>query len=498
MARTMHSGLRWSPWDLDALNDAFEVFQSLVTLAPYLHQALVSDDLRAVKLDSGLAYSDEEGWEDEDAVSSRPTMASLASLLALPSFESSAARPAPQLQATQGVGKKARRQKQRVAAAQSNRFGPLPKRRHSPGHEEAVQLPSFRGAELRTCAGGNWTGPRATKKARLTQRGVRRLRALLEDGHELIEWDGRLYWTLTGASWPSSWARPEGDDWDEVVREMERLMAGANVSETGQSRPFKSLPEAPSTSPFQPHHLSDQPGFSPAVLLAIYRNCTSTIVLRWAGILDQQRELEMPFPKLGIPHHHLQPRADVVTAEHLDMLNNPHGMCGVTFSGRYDHKVGGHIYLEQMKLVCEFPSGSMVLLLSGTCYAAGALFRWVAYGYQTAKSLLSQSGGAALKRELRRRAWRKPAKTEENQRESNISLNAQGLGVKPPSGGTFLSYVHTADHRYDHKPSRVGSIRGWNGETCEPWWPHIHPRRVLVERASVSRTVVQARSGGRG
>ncbi|KAJ7818947.1 hypothetical protein B0H14DRAFT_3473401 [Mycena olivaceomarginata] len=72
MARTTRSRLRWSPWDLDTLNDAFEVFQSRVALAPHLHQALVSDDLCAVKLDSELASSDEEGWEDEDAVSSRP------------------------------------------------------------------------------------------------------------------------------------------------------------------------------------------------------------------------------------------------------------------------------------------------------------------------------------------------------------------------------------------------------------------------------------------
>jgi hypothetical protein len=126
----------------------------------------------------------------------------------------------------------------------------------------------------------------------------------------------------------------------------------------------------------------------------------------------------MPFPNSVFPTTTFNLGPDVVTAEHLDMLNNPHGMCGVTSSGRYDHKVGGHIYLEQMKLVCKFPSGSTVLLLSGTCvhgntpiqkgetrysmtqYAAGALFRWAAYGYQTAKSLLSQSGGAALKREF--------------------------------------------------------------------------------------------------
>ncbi|KAJ7027145.1 hypothetical protein C8F04DRAFT_882825, partial [Mycena alexandri] len=96
-------------------------------------------------------------------------------------------------------------------------------------------------------------------------------------------------------------------------------------------------------------------------------------------------------------------------------LNNPHGMCGVTSGGKYDHKRGGHIFFKQLKLVCEFPSGFTVLLLSGACehgntaiqkgetrysmtqYAAGALFRWQAYGCQSAKLLLAKPGGAALK-----------------------------------------------------------------------------------------------------
>jgi hypothetical protein len=35
-----------------------------------------------------------------------------------------------------------------------------------------------------------------------------------------------------------------------------------------------------------------------------------------------------------------------------------------------------------------------------TQYAAGALFRWAAYGYQSAKSLLSKSGGAEAKQQF--------------------------------------------------------------------------------------------------
>ncbi|KAJ6610574.1 hypothetical protein B0H10DRAFT_1811327, partial [Mycena sp. CBHHK59/15] len=69
-----------------------------------------------------------------------------------------------------------------------------------------------------------------------------------------------------------------------------------------------------------------------------------------------------------------------------------HGLCGITCSGNFDHTIGGHIYLKQLKIVIEFPNGSSILIPSGcinhgntplqageTCssftqYAAGGLF----------------------------------------------------------------------------------------------------------------------------
>ncbi|KAJ6503842.1 hypothetical protein C8R45DRAFT_1185853 [Mycena sanguinolenta] len=87
----------------------------------------------------------------------------------------------------------------------------------------------------------------------------------------------------------------------------------------------------------------------------------------------------------------------------------------VTSAGCFDYKRGGHIYIKPLKTVCEFPSGSTILLLSGTCahgntpiqtgetrylmtqYATSALFRWAAYGHQSVKSLLAQPEGATQK-----------------------------------------------------------------------------------------------------
>jgi hypothetical protein len=90
-------------------------------------------------------------------------------------------------------------------------------------------------------------------------------------------------------------------------------------------------------------------------------------------------------------------------------------MCGISSGGNYNYKRGGHLWLKQLKLVVEFPSGSSVLIPSAavthgntpiakgetrysmTQYAAGALLRWAKYGYQSVKALLGQAGGKAKK-----------------------------------------------------------------------------------------------------
>ncbi|KAJ7112825.1 hypothetical protein C8R43DRAFT_903493, partial [Mycena crocata] len=106
---------------------------------------------------------------------------------------------------------------------------------------------------------------------------------------------------------------------------------------------------------------------------------------------------------------------DTFTFDHCDIQNLAHGFCGVTSSGDFDHKRGGHMYLKQIRLVMEFPSGASILIPSGcmnhgntpiaadkarhsmTQYAAGGLFRWAAYGFQTAKALLTTEEGRRAK-----------------------------------------------------------------------------------------------------
>ncbi|KAJ7114170.1 hypothetical protein C8R43DRAFT_903117, partial [Mycena crocata] len=109
---------------------------------------------------------------------------------------------------------------------------------------------------------------------------------------------------------------------------------------------------------------------------------------------------------------------DAFTFDHCDTQNLANGFCGVTSGGKFDHKRGGHMYLKQLRLVIEFPSGVSVLIPSGcvnhgntpiapeeerhsiTQYAARGLFRWAEYGFQTVKELLAKPGGRRMKEEI--------------------------------------------------------------------------------------------------
>lgn len=103
---------------------------------------------------------------------------------------------------------------------------------------------------------------------------------------------------------------------------------------------------------------------------------------------------------------------------HVDFGNLSHGLCALTAFGTYDHTLSGHLILFGMKLAVQFPAGSTVLILSGCVehgntpvgkdetrlsiaqYAAGGLFRWVAYGFQSAKTLLKTAAGRQLKKAI--------------------------------------------------------------------------------------------------
>ncbi|TFK81527.1 hypothetical protein K466DRAFT_501975 [Polyporus arcularius HHB13444] len=98
------------------------------------------------------------------------------------------------------------------------------------------------------------------------------------------------------------------------------------------------------------------------------------------------------------------------TVKHTDHLNLSYGWCVITAIGNYDPTRGGHAVLWELRMVIEFPPLRSILIPSAvvshsntdiadgevryslTQYSAGGLFRWVAAGHQTLKSLRAKGG----------------------------------------------------------------------------------------------------------
>ncbi|KAI0696766.1 hypothetical protein C8T65DRAFT_583190, partial [Cerioporus squamosus] len=102
-----------------------------------------------------------------------------------------------------------------------------------------------------------------------------------------------------------------------------------------------------------------------------------------------------------------------VARVHTDDKNFAPGWCGIMALGDFDHKKGGHMVLWDLKLVVEFPPGTVMFIpsailrhsnttvaehekrMSFTQFTAGALFRWVDCGMQTQKNFFAKGGAHA-------------------------------------------------------------------------------------------------------
>ncbi|KAJ7862889.1 hypothetical protein B0H14DRAFT_3444375 [Mycena olivaceomarginata] len=201
MARRTRSGAQWSAWELDELRTdpsiappRVEIVRARVSLAPYLRDAMDAAEQCATVRDA-VDGGEEDEWEDEDPVLSRPPTPisrpltplpltwsrSPSPLSDLPPSPSGSRSPSPlppglppavsRRKERQAQGKKARRQRHRVAQAKDAGFGPVPKPCHSQDYrqEEAHRTTCHAARDLPSSATGNWTGPRASKKARLTR-----------------------------------------------------------------------------------------------------------------------------------------------------------------------------------------------------------------------------------------------------------------------------------------------------------------------------------------
>ncbi|KAF6749332.1 hypothetical protein DFP72DRAFT_819179 [Ephemerocybe angulata] len=134
-----------------------------------------------------------------------------------------------------------------------------------------------------------------------------------------------------------------------------------------------------------------------------------------SALFEHHKELKWNFDNSIFPAASFNCGPQSASIQHFDHNNLSFGLCALTPLGNFDWTKGGHLVLHSLKLVVEFPPGTTALLPSAAVehsnipvqagedrmsmaqYAAGGLFRWVAYGFKTASSLSSTAAGRARK-----------------------------------------------------------------------------------------------------
>ncbi|KAJ7048973.1 hypothetical protein C8F01DRAFT_1213543 [Mycena amicta] len=111
--------------------------------------------------------------------------------------------------------------------------------------------------------------------------------------------------------------------------------------------------------------------------------------------------LRRPFPSSVFSCAAFNFGPNVWTFKHRDVLNLPFGWCAIQALGKFDPTKGGHLILWDLKLIIEFPPGSLILIPSATLshsnipvqkgderasftqFTPGGLFRFADNGFRT-------------------------------------------------------------------------------------------------------------------
>ncbi|KAI0083267.1 hypothetical protein BDY19DRAFT_900567 [Irpex rosettiformis] len=146
-------------------------------------------------------------------------------------------------------------------------------------------------------------------------------------------------------------------------------------------------------------------GYSESAFASYFPNVYREYVQLFARMADRYPGFE---PPMGSHGHFAAMSGNVRRAQtylHLDEMNKANGICPIFNTGNFDPVKGGHLILQQLGVVVEFPPGTVMLIPSATLvhgnvaiqeheeresitlYTAGGLFRWAEYGFRTEKDL---------------------------------------------------------------------------------------------------------------
>lgn len=125
-----------------------------------------------------------------------------------------------------------------------------------------------------------------------------------------------------------------------------------------------------------------------------------------AALCDHHRNLQRPFPSYSIyPGCAFNLGPKTVSLKHKDPGNIPRVPCAISALGPFDPDKGGHLVLDDLKVVIRFPPGSTILISSAslrhsnipiqegekrysiTQFCPGGLYRWVRHKFRPACTL---------------------------------------------------------------------------------------------------------------
>ncbi|KAF8418652.1 hypothetical protein L210DRAFT_3492395 [Boletus edulis BED1] len=281
-------------------------------------------------------------------------------------------------------------------------------------------------------AEGGWVG--SQKKA--ASKPSSDVQTLLDKGFRLIKWDGRepkaivdkvgrVIAVLAGmpggsfqeavtdatAAFEAQGQRLASEGGGNLRGQFHQALAGFSHG-GGTERPTAT------SSPTAYSHASKALSSNPAVIrLACFQNqafktyfpATHTYYeTKMLRIKQHHPSLKFPFVD-AFPSAAFNMGPQTVCKPHKDARNLAFGLCPVTALGDFDHQKGGHLVLEELELVVEFPSGSTALIPSAvithsnttigtnekrysfTQYASGTLFSYVENGMCTDKEFLREA-----------------------------------------------------------------------------------------------------------
>ncbi|TFK20480.1 hypothetical protein FA15DRAFT_720334, partial [Coprinopsis marcescibilis] len=87
---------------------------------------------------------------------------------------------------------------------------------------------------------------------------------------------------------------------------------------------------------------------------------------RLDSLFKRMPQLQRNFGKSMFPRAAFNFGSQVCTVNHHDCMNCPFGWCTIHALGEFNHRMGGHLVLPDLKLVIEFPPRAVVLMPSAT------------------------------------------------------------------------------------------------------------------------------------